>query len=73
MVGGYVVKNPLKNVYQQMDNGKLVESTRDLKTHKWEIECLAHYKGNTFYYTMYKPSANEKLGKQAYLYKVKLK
>ena len=56
-----------------MDNGKLVESTRDLKTHKWEIECLAHYKGNTFYYTMYKPSANEKLGKQAYLYKVKLK
>lgn len=73
VVGGYVVKNPLKNVYQQMDNGKLVESTRDLKTHKWEIECLAHYKGNTFYYTMYKPSANEKLGKQAYLYKVKLK
>ena len=48
---------------------------RPLGKFEWEIESLSHYKKNTFYYVMYKPSASDKenIGKQAYLYKVNLK
>lgn len=65
----YIIKNPQKVTIVQK-NGKKIKIK--LKKEKWEIESLSHYKTNVFYYTMYRPS-KEKIGKQAYLYKVKLK
>lgn len=72
----YIIKNPVKTYYSKMytTNNKIeyVKEDESLKQYKWEIESLIHYKKNTFYYTMYKPSG-KKIGKQAYLYKVNLK
>ncbi len=65
----FIIKNPAKiTVYGEKGKKK----TTKFKKVNWEIESLSHYKGNTFYYTMYKPS-NKAKGKQAYLYKVNLK
>ena len=73
----YIIKNPTKTYYNKSfitSTGKVKNLKKDmlLKQYKWEIESLIHYKKNTFYYTMYKPSSKN-IGKQAYLYKVNLK
>ena len=73
----YIIKNPTKTYYNKSfitRTGKVKNLKKDmlLKQYKWEIESLIHYKKNTFYYTMYKPSSKN-IGKQAYLYKVNLK
>jgi len=59
-------------MYTTNNKIEYVKEDESLKQYKWEIESLIHYKKNTFYYTMYKPSG-KKIGKQAYLYKVNLK
>ncbi|MFQ9515160.1 MAG: hypothetical protein ACLRZ9_04950 [Eubacterium sp.] len=76
VVKRYIIKDPnkIKIKTKEIDsNGNEREKTiiEKMKDKNWEIECLAHYKKNTFYYTQYKPSAEG--GKQAYLYKVKIK
>lgn len=48
------------------------KKTMSTKSMKWEIENISHYKGNTFFYTQYKPSKKPN-GKQAYLYYAKFK
>ena len=65
----YIIKNPKRISIYSNDGKKEIFKFRKIK---WEIESLAHYKKKTFYYTMYKPS-DDNVGKQAYLYKVKLK
>ena len=65
----YIIKNPKKISIYEKDGKK---STIKFENANWEIESLSHYKKNIFYYTMYK-TTNDKTGKQAYLYKVKLK
>ena len=79
----YTTKNLLNQIFQQREkerkdeygNSKENKIVRPLGKFEWEIESLSHYKKNTFYYVMYKPSASDKenIGKQAYLYKVNLK
>lgn len=76
----YIIKNPKKTYVSQTEkdeygNSKENKIVRPLGKFEWEIESLSHYKKNTFYYVMYKPSASDKenIGKQAYLYKVNLK
>ena len=76
----YIIKNP-KSIYvtNEIANNnsgtKTVKIKKSLKNMKWEIECLAHYKNDKFYYVMYKPSKlhENEMGKQAYLYSVNLK
>lgn len=55
------LKNPLKTKILKLN----------MNEEKWEIETFSHYKGNTFYYTQFKP--RKKGNKQAYLYKINLK
>ena len=76
----YIIKNP-KSIYvtNEIANNnsgtKTVKIKKSLKNMKWEIECLAHYKNDKFYYVMYKPSKlhENEMGKQAYLYSVNFK
>ena len=76
----YIIKNP-KSIYvtneiaNNNSDTKTIKSKKSLKNMKWEIECLAHYKNDKFYYVMYKPSKlhENEMGKQAYLYSVNLK
>ena len=67
----YNIKNP--NIVTLNKENENEKKSKRLKMFQWEIESLDYYKKNTFYYTMYKPSDDDKIGKQAYLYKVKLK
>lgn len=67
----YNIKNP--NIVTLNKENENEKKSKRLKMFQWEIESLDYYKKNTFYYTMYKPSDDDKIGKQAYLYKVNLK
>lgn len=69
----YTIKDPITNVaktnFKNPQKSKITTSSQSRKL--WEIETFSHYKGNTFYYTQFKPS--ETGNKQAYLYKINLK
>lgn len=69
----YTIKDPktkvkTKSLKTSQKTGIITSSMID---NLWEIETFSHYKGNTFYYTQFKPK--EKGNKQAYLYKINLK
>lgn len=69
----FTIKDPtVKIMVKDINSPTKTKLTKlDMKKEKWEIESFSHYKGNTFYYTQFKP---DKTGnKQAYLYKINLK
>lgn len=69
----YTIKDPKIEITKQ--NLKSPQQTKlntsNLIHQQWEVETFSHYKGNTFYYTQFKP--NQTGNKQAYLYKINLK
>lgn len=69
----YTIKDPKSKIEDKALNNSQKPQivTENMIEHKWEIESFSHYKGNTFYYTQFKPTKRGK--KQAYLYKINLK
>lgn len=69
----YTIRDPKTNVtmadLKSPKKSRILKS--DMKEERWEIETFSHYKGNTFYYTQFKPKREN--NKQAYLYKINLK
>lgn len=66
----YTIKDP-KTKVETKNAQKTKIITSSMINNLWEIETFSHYRGNTFYYTQFKP--DKKGNKQAYLYKINLK